>query len=106
MNDVQIELMVPRHHPSFADHFPGKPIAPGALILQWLCERVQGHCPGQRVSRVKSMKFLGTLAPGDHCCLSLAVGARAGQLNLKLQRGEETVCQGVVVLADAAGPAQ
>lgn len=106
MNETLIELIVPQHHPSFADHFPGKPIAPGALILQWLCQRVQGHYPGRRVSLVKSMKFLGTLAPGDHCCLSLAVGARAGQLNLKLLRGEDTVCQGVIELVDEAGAGQ
>ena len=106
MNEAQIEWLVPQHHPSFADHFPGKPIVPGAVILQWLCERVQGHYPGRRVSLVKSMKFLGTLAPGDHCCLSLAVGSRAGQLNLKLLRGEDTVCQGVVELAEETGPAQ
>jgi 3-hydroxyacyl-[acyl-carrier-protein] dehydratase len=110
MSEAQLELLVPQQHPCFADHFPGKPIAPGALILQWLCEMVHGHYPGQRVSLVRSMKFLDTLAPGDQCCLSLAAGPRAGQLVLKLRRGEDTVCQGVLELVAELvveqGPAQ
>ena len=103
MNEARLELTVPQHHPCFADHFPSRAIVPGALILQWLCQLVQGHYPGQRVSRVKSMKFLGTLEPGDRCFLSLAAGAGAGQLKLTLLQGEQTVCQGMVDLVAEQG---
>lgn len=106
MSEVQLELIVPQTHPSFVDHFPGNPIVPGALILQWLCELLQGHYPGQRVTRVNSMKFLCILAPGDRCSLSLATGTRAEQLRVQLLRGEDIVCQGVIELRPERGLAQ
>jgi 3-hydroxymyristoyl/3-hydroxydecanoyl-(acyl carrier protein) dehydratase len=100
MNNTELELIVPPAHPCFADHFAGNPIVPGALLLQWLCQQLQLHYPGQRVSTIMSLKFLKTLGPGDRCRLVLTAGAKTGQLKLQVLRGGSTVCQGVLKLHD------
>ncbi len=98
MSNTELDLIVPSAHPCFADHFPGNPIVPGALLLQWLCQALQSHFPGRRVATIKSLKFLETLAPGDCCRLVLTAGATSGQCKLQLRRGELTVCRGAVEL--------
>ena len=98
MSNTELELIVPVAHPCFADHFAGNPIVPGALLLQWLCRQLHSHYPGQRVSTIKSLKFLKTLGPGDRCRLVLSAGANTGQIRLRMLRGTVTVCQGAVEL--------
>jgi 3-hydroxymyristoyl/3-hydroxydecanoyl-(acyl carrier protein) dehydratase len=93
---MQLQLIVPRTHPCFADHFPGKPLVPGALLLHWLCQQVQAHTAPCRVTTIKSMKFLQPLLPGDVCQLVLTAGASAPLLKVKLTRDGTTICQGVL----------
>ena len=104
MSSTELELIVPSAHPCFADHFPGNAIVPGALLLQWLCQALQSHYPGQRVTTIKSLKFLKTLGPGDRCRLVLTAGVKTGQLKLHLQRGGAAVCRGVLELHDEPSP--
>lgn len=95
--ETVLAFTVPARHPSFVDHFPGHPIVPGALLIQWLCQRVEARLAGRQVTGVKSMKFLATLSPGDACSLSLDVQTSTGHCKLRLQRDGELVCQGVLL---------
>lgn len=88
-------LDIPVAHSCFADHFPGRPIVPGALLLQWLCERLEAQYPGRRVALVVTMKFLATLAPGDHCVLELG-DAGADRVKLVLARDGAPICKATV----------
>ncbi len=90
------ELGVPDEHPCFADHFPGQPILPGALLLQWICQGLEAQFTGRRVVAVKSMKFHQTLAPGDRCQLHIDPGSSSRLVKVRLQRLQTLVCQGVL----------
>lgn len=51
----------PADHPAMADHFPGKPIVPGALLLQRVLRAATGA--GFPVNGVIHAKFLRPLQP-------------------------------------------
>lgn len=59
---VTLEFTVPHQHPSFPDHFPGDPLVPGALLLNWMIGLVAAH---YRITGIKQCKFLRPVRPGD-----------------------------------------
>jgi 3-hydroxymyristoyl/3-hydroxydecanoyl-(acyl carrier protein) dehydratase len=99
------QLRVPAEHACFTAHFPGQPLVPGALLLQWLCQRVAQQFPQQRVVKVASMKFLRPLLPGDVCALKMRCQASRDRLRVELVCAGEMVCRGVLIVrSDEAKP--
>ena len=64
-------ITVPVDHPAFAGHFPGTPILPGVVLLDWA---LQAICDDTGVvlqnCTINSVKFLSPALPGD--ALSIA----------------------------------
>ncbi|MES2822091.1 MAG: hypothetical protein V4732_00720 [Pseudomonadota bacterium] len=64
--DSNSELLfsVPADHACYADHFPGNPLVPGALLLKWILATIENkyQC---KVTLLKSVKFLAPVKPGD-----------------------------------------
>ncbi len=73
-----LNLIVADEHPVFAGHFPGDPVVPGALLLQWIVDAIQEQPFGIRIVEVKSMKFLNPVRPGQK--LRIVVRQKASQL--------------------------
>ncbi|MCS7100367.1 MAG: hypothetical protein NZL99_01580 [Burkholderiaceae bacterium] len=69
------QIALPPSHPVFAGHFPGYPIAPGALLLGWVQQQaddwLQAQGDARRVAAVASVKFLRPLRPGEAATLAL-----------------------------------
>ncbi|MCF6209263.1 MAG: AMP-binding protein [Gammaproteobacteria bacterium] len=92
---------VPPQHPCFPAHFPGQPIVPGALLLQWVFAHVYNQYPGHTIRSVRSMKFLNSLHPGDHCRLELDSDPALQRLSIACYCRSDLVCKGVVELVAA-----
>ena len=73
---------MPLEHPVYAGHFPGNPVVPGALLLQWLQTCVEQALPGWYVVEVPSSKFLGQVKPGDQLKITASFDEETGQLKL------------------------
>jgi 3-hydroxymyristoyl/3-hydroxydecanoyl-(acyl carrier protein) dehydratase len=50
-------------HPALPGHFPGRPIVPGAVLLQCVIEAAAQANPGRAVAGVRRIKFLSMLSP-------------------------------------------
>ena len=59
-----IRLSVADDHPAFAGHFPGRPIMPGALLID-LALRAIEEATGRQVASIAQTKFLSPAVPGD-----------------------------------------
>lgn len=97
---IEISLEVPTHHPCFAGHFPGNPIVPGALLLQWIADHIARCLDGARLIEIQSMKFTASLKPGDSCKVELLPKGRGGKFNLHCYADTGTVCKAVLVLQE------
>ena len=94
MKEVVVEWVVPRDLPCFGAHFPGKPLLPGALIMDWLVEECQ-RSTGSIVRKVKAVKFLKAVEPGD--CLRVAFQTSPHverQLIVEVTRDSQLVVKG------------
>jgi len=94
-----LSFTVPQQHPCFPAHFPGEPIVPGALLLQWIFARVRSQYRSHAIATIRSMKFLKSLHPGDQCRLELKSDPAVQRLNIACYCHLDLVCKGVVELA-------
>jgi 3-hydroxyacyl-[acyl-carrier-protein] dehydratase len=56
-------MRISASHPALPGHFPGRPIVPGAVLLQCVVEAAAQANPSRSVSGVKRIKFLSMLPP-------------------------------------------
>jgi 3-hydroxymyristoyl/3-hydroxydecanoyl-(acyl carrier protein) dehydratase len=86
----------PEDHPALAGHFPGQPIAPGAVLLDRLAlfsRRIPGLAGGGL--RLEQAKFLRVCKPGD--MLAFVLEARdAGGWAFRIECDANVLVQGVV----------
>lgn len=68
---ARFTLCIPEQHPCFEGHFPGDPLVPGALLLQWLAQHIEQQLPGLSPTTLKVMKFIAPVRPGYRCEVEL-----------------------------------
>lgn len=101
MPNNPIELEVPAAHPCYADHFPGDPLVPGALLLQWIEARLREVLPGLAIGEIRSAKFFQAVRPGVKLTLFWERKAGDAAVIVDCRCGEQTACK--VHLIAAAG---
>ncbi|MGJ7496175.1 AMP-binding protein [Variovorax sp. RT4R15] len=96
---VQATREVPHDHPSFAGHFPGQPLVPGALLLSEVLEAVQGVPAlvarlGARPTLAVA-KFLAPVRPGSTLLIELQPEAGAARgVRFEVRCGEQVAVSG------------
>jgi len=65
-------LTVPADHPVFTGHFPGRPIVPGVMLLEWVLEAAGRQLARAPASlRIREAKFFVPLSPAQRAQLLL-----------------------------------
>lgn len=85
-------------HPVFAGHFPGKPIVPGACLVQ-IAEELAGHMTGHpvRLTAIRNLKFRQPVTPDQVITVSL----QCELSNLKCQIAESANFSATYMCADS-----
>lgn len=103
------EWTPPADEPVFAGHFPGNPLLPGALLIDWAMERFNRHA-GRAASHgeIRQAKFPSPARPGVRLTLACE-SAPNGRTRLTVTGHEpatdsRTVLELVLDAARPAGP--
>ncbi|HEY6527485.1 MAG TPA: AMP-binding protein [Cellvibrionaceae bacterium] len=89
-------IEIPSIHAVFAAHFPGQPLVPAALLLDWIANWLMDA--NLTIIAVKSCKFLQPVLPGDKLMLHYQQ-KQPQRLTLKLIKDETVVVEGHFTVA-------
>ena len=84
----------------FVGHFPSHPVLPGALLLDWVVQRIQ-HQWGSAVANVAQVKFSQAAVPGDRLLLTMQGADNRIRFEVTAdhdQQASRTVASGMVHL--------
>ena len=89
---------VPEDLSCFAGHFPGNPMVPGVLQIDWALDMF-AQCFGKvpRISVIESLKFSASLRPGR--AVRITVRLRDDRLYLRLWDKDSEFCKGRIRLS-------
>lgn len=91
-------LSVPASHPALPGHFPGRPIAPGVVILDLLVEDWRRRRPDAPLGGLNKMKFMNMLAPGQVFQVAWS-DVRDGKVAFTARSADKPLASGQFVLA-------
>ena len=96
MADV-LNYAVPADHPVFAGHFPGRPIVPGVMLLEWMLSEVSSAlCRAPHELRVREAKFFTPLEPEQRAQLRFELPADGTRCAFDIRCDATVVARGTV----------
>ncbi|CAG9227303.1 AMP-dependent synthetase [Paraburkholderia tropica] len=97
------ELRVPHTLAHFAGHFPGLPILPGVVQVDWALRFADEWVPGARaLASVEQLKFMAPVPPGVLLKLVLKHDAARRRIAFVWRFGERDCASGVIVYREPA----
>ncbi|MGF6700090.1 3-hydroxymyristoyl/3-hydroxydecanoyl-(acyl carrier protein) dehydratase [Paraburkholderia sp. MM5496-R1] len=91
-------LRVPQSLQHFAGHFPGLPILPGVVQVDWAARLAAGHWPRVReVASVDRLKFMAPVSPGAVLELTLAYDAARRRVQFAYRLDGRECASGLLV---------
>lgn len=71
MPDTRRTHCIPKDHPALAGHFPGNPVIPGVVILDYARQLFEETFPDRRIKKMNNIKFMRPLFPEQEFCILL-----------------------------------
>jgi acyl-CoA synthetase (AMP-forming)/AMP-acid ligase II len=100
---VRYELRVPPTLVHFAGHFPGLPILPGVVQIDWAARLASAHVAGVRaIASVDRLKFMAPVLPGAILDLTLAHDASRRRVQFNFRHEGRDCSSGVIVYRERA----
>ncbi|WGS49064.1 AMP-binding protein [Paraburkholderia sp. D15] len=94
---LHYDLRVPPSLSHFAGHFPGLPILPGVVQVDWAIRLAADHLPGARaVASVDRLKFMAPVAPGAVLKLTLAHDAERRRVQFSYRLSGRECASGAI----------
>ncbi|WP_144138405.1 AMP-binding protein [Paraburkholderia sp. BCC1884] len=100
---LHFELRVPPTLVHFAGHFPGLPILPGVVQVDWAVRLAADHVPAARaVASIDRLKFMAPVSPGAVLRLTLVHDASRRRMQFAYRLGGRDCASGVIVYGEGA----
>jgi 3-hydroxymyristoyl/3-hydroxydecanoyl-(acyl carrier protein) dehydratase len=89
------EFRLEAEHGIFAGHFPGEPLVPGVMLLDWVLREASLVLQLEpRQLKIRESKFFAPLTPGAQA--ELFFEAAGGRYLFRIRRGEQLLVSGVL----------
>ena len=89
---LSASFMIPDTHPGLAGHFPGLPITPGVVTLDYVVRGLLEQLHGETICEIPQVKFLRPLLPNAEVIVTYKIKKDAlYQFNCK--------CEGATILS-------
>jgi 3-hydroxyacyl-[acyl-carrier-protein] dehydratase len=62
---MSASFTISSQHPSLPGHFPGRPIVPGVMILNFVFDEVRKQFPQIQITGIRKLKLLQELTPNQ-----------------------------------------
>lgn len=93
------ELSIPGDLEEFAGHFPGSPILPGVVQIDWAMKFAGEHLiAADTVARDFQVKFRNPIQPNDLLTLEVRIEREKARLYFEYRSAERTMSSGRIVL--------
>jgi acyl-coenzyme A synthetase/AMP-(fatty) acid ligase len=89
---------IPASHPCLTGHFPGNPIVPGVVILNYVQQQLLANFPSDRIATFTQAKFLHPLLPEEIFSISLTQSS-TNHIKFICTREAETLVTGTFIIA-------
>lgn len=99
-NKLTLPLNIPHEHPCYADHFPGNPVVPGALLLQWIFDLADKELTETSIKGIRTLKFVEAAKPGDACEIHFEL--LPSKIKMRCTRESTLLLKGEFVKGEAA----
>ncbi|WP_341314602.1 AMP-binding protein [Paraburkholderia sp. IMGN_8] len=100
---LHYELRVPPTLVHFAGHFPGLPILPGVVQVDWAMRLAAEHVPAVRkLASIDRLKFMAPVLPGALLNLTLAHDAARQRVQFAYRLDGRECASGVIVYRESA----
>ncbi len=87
---------IDKTHPALEGHFPGHPIVPGVVMLQFVIDTIKQQIDGRPDVYLNVVKFLKPIYPEETIEIKFAENTR-GHYDFTCYRGEDHVITGTFV---------
>ncbi len=99
---ARFDLALPADHAAFAGHFPGQPVLPGVVQVDWAVQLAETHlASGLPAALDYQVKFRRVVPPGGVLALELRIDRERGALAFTYRAGGEIVSSGRIRLLPA-----
>ncbi|MGV7220121.1 MAG: hypothetical protein ACQ9MH_01200 [Nitrospinales bacterium] len=91
---MQHHLDIPPQHPAIADHFPGNPIVPGAVILERVAQALKVEMGNKiEINNISRAKFLSPLKAGIPATIEIEITGNLARFTCSTEASEIAVGQ-------------